>query len=80
MGRSVGFDGAAPELLVAILVALENVLDWAQDSLECASLDTDDLGVGECLDACLPGNVADQCNLTEVVALLVVVDCHWVFV
>jgi hypothetical protein len=73
---SVSLDGAAPEFLVAILVSLEDFLDGTEDSLEGASFNTHNLGEGECLDAGLSGDVPHKGNLTEVVTVLVVIDCR----
>ncbi len=52
-------NGAAPKLLVSLLVSLQDVLDGAQNSLECASLNADDLAEGQSFHTCLSGDVSN---------------------
>ena len=60
--------------LVLVHVALQDVLDRAQQSLEGVSLDGDNAAVGLCLNAGLPDGVLDQSDFSEVVAFLVLKD------
>ena len=72
-------DGAAPKLLVSLLVSLEDVLDWSQDSLECASLDAHNFAEGQSFYTRLSGDVSHKSDLSEVVSFLIIVDCCGLF-
>lgn len=56
---------------VFVHVSLEDILNWAQQSLKCVSVDRNHSHISHCLNTCLSNCVLNQSDLSEIVSFLV---------